>query len=69
LATVLSAISEPYGFNPSDASILGGCFVLSGIIGSFAISLMLDKYKCYLLSIRFITFGSFFASVGIYFTL
>jgi ABC-type thiamin/hydroxymethylpyrimidine transport system permease subunit len=48
LATVLSAVSEPYGFNPSSASILGASFVLCGIVGSFVISLMLDKYKCYL---------------------
>lgn len=69
LATVISPISEPYGFDPTDASIMGACFVLSGVVGSFMISIMLDKYKCFLKSIRFICFGSLISALGIYFSL
>ena len=69
LATVISPISQPFKFNSSDASIMGASFVLSGVFGSFLISIFLDKYKCFLKAIRFICFGSFISSIGIYFSL
>jgi cyanate permease len=69
LATVISPISKPFGFKSSDASIMGASFVLSGVFGSFLISVLLDKYKCFLKAVRFICFGSLISAVGIYFTL
>ena len=48
---------------------MGASFVLSGVTGSFILSILLDKYKCFLKSIRFICFGSLISAIGIYFTL
>ena len=69
LATVISPISTPYGFSGTDASLMGVSFIISGVIGSFLISIFLDKYKCFLKSIRVICVGSFISAIGIYLTL
>mmetsp|Transcript_23459 Transcript_23459/g.36141 ORF Transcript_23459/g.36141 Transcript_23459/m.36141 type:complete len:171 (+) Transcript_23459:863-1375(+) len=43
LGAVINNIVSPYGFTATDSSILGATFIVSGLIGSFYFSAMLDK--------------------------
>jgi nitrate/nitrite transporter NarK len=44
IASVLSSMTEPYGYNPQENSIVALVFMLSGIFNSFFLGTILDKY-------------------------
>jgi len=44
IPSILSQMTEPYGYSDIDNSIFGSVFLISGVISSFAIGVMLDKY-------------------------
>ena len=44
LSAVVNSLISPYGYTGTDTAILGACLVLSGILGAFIYSHILDKY-------------------------
>lgn len=69
LAAVMNSITSPYGYTPTDASIVGASFVVSGVFGSIFFSFILDYFQCYLLTMRIVLFATIVIGVPIYFTL
>lgn len=57
MAALLDAILQPYHMTSSSVSIIGVCFILSGIIGSFIFSAYLDRTKKFLKTLKFILIG------------
>jgi predicted MFS family arabinose efflux permease len=47
IASSITSFTTPYGFTPSDNSIICLVFLISGILFSFFIGTILDKYQCY----------------------
>jgi MFS family permease len=43
LATWLEKVLEPFGINMADAGIIGGVFIMGGIVGSIVIPALSDK--------------------------
>ena len=60
LGAIINNLVEPKGYTASDSSIFGASFILSGLVGSFVFSALLDKYQRYLLQLRVICFGVLF---------
>ena len=58
IAASISSFTTPYGFGASDNSIICLVFLISGILFSFFIGTILDKYQCYRKSLIGICFGS-----------
>jgi len=58
LGAVLNSLVEPFHYTPSDATIIGVAFVVSGIIGSLIFSYILDLFQCYLFLIKVITIAT-----------
>lgn len=69
LGSVVSSITEPYGYTSVDNSIFGAIFILSGVVGSFIYGMILDRTNRYLLVLRVITISSFLSIIGAMFTL
>lgn len=45
LGSVVSSITSPYGYTSIDNAIFGAVFIFSGVLGSFVIGILLDKYQ------------------------
>jgi sugar phosphate permease len=45
LGAVINGLVSKFGFTSSDSSIMGACFIMSGLIGSFFFGGQLDKNK------------------------
>jgi len=61
LGAVVAELTHPYGYEPSDNSIFGATFILSGVIGSFVYGVLLDKYNRYKLTMSVICFSAIFS--------
>ena len=55
---VLDPFFEALDFTPTEVSILGGSFVIAGVVSSIVTGILLDKYRKYNLILRIISFGS-----------
>jgi hypothetical protein len=44
-------------------------YIVGGVIGAFFFSFILDKYRCYLKSLKIVCFGCFVSMCGVYFTM
>lgn len=64
LGAVVSFITEPY-YEPSDNSIFASVLIVCGVLGSFIISVILDKYAAYKLSLLILCFGTIITVVSI----
>lgn len=58
IASSISSFTTPYNFDSSDNSIICLVFLISGILFSFFIGTILDKYQCYRKSLIGICIGS-----------
>lgn len=58
LGACLDSVVMPYGFTSADAAIFGATFICCGILGSFIMSSLLDKYKWYKKILRTSCFGT-----------
>ena len=47
ISGVISSFTTPYDYLPSDISVMCLAFLLAGILNSFFIGILLDKYQCY----------------------
>ena len=47
----MSSVTEPYGYTAKDNALIGGVFIVSGVIGTVVISILLDKYHKFKLSL------------------
>jgi len=47
LSSSITSFTTPYGYDPSDNSVICLVFAISGILFSFFIGTILDKYQCY----------------------
>ena len=69
LGAVVSSLTKPYGYHPSDNAIFGVTYIVAGVIGSVIIGILLDKYRKYKLTVQllcvlsFIGFGLTFLSL------
>jgi len=52
LGAVVAAITKPFGYGGPQNAILGGVFIFSGVFGSFALGVILDKTAKYKLMIN-----------------
>lgn len=43
LGAVVAAITKPFGYSDASNAVFGAVFVLSGVSGSFALGIVLDK--------------------------
>ena len=57
-ATVFDAICKPYGYSSIESGILAIGYYLGGIVGAYLFSAIIDKYKCFNLVIKTLTFLS-----------
>jgi FLVCR family MFS transporter 7 len=51
-SSLINQILEPYGFSESDAGICGAVLIVVGLVTAAILSPIVDKYKCFLLSIK-----------------
>ena len=63
LGAVVNFITEPYGYTSTDNSIFAGTLIFCGVLGSFVISVVLDKTAKYKLTCTLLGFGSTVALV------
>jgi FLVCR family feline leukemia virus subgroup C receptor-related protein len=56
LGAIINDLVSKFGFKSTDSSIMGACFIISGLVGSFIFSGLLDKHKKYLLQLRVVCF-------------
>jgi nitrate/nitrite transporter NarK len=47
ISAVISSFTTPYGYQPQDISVISLVFLIAGILNSFVMGLLLDKYQCY----------------------
>jgi len=69
LGAIINLLVTPYDYTGTDASIFGGAFIVTGIIGGVVFSYFLDKYGAYLISLKVICVGSLLLSAVVYWTL
>ena len=69
LAGIINNLISPYGYQPYHAGILGGGGIIFGIITSFALSVLVDRTKKYLLIYRVMSVCCIVATVLYYYTL
>jgi len=55
---ILSPIFEPYGYSPTFISLMGGIFIIVGVVSSIICGAAIDKNPKYLLLFRIICVGS-----------
>lgn len=48
LTAVIDNLVKQYEFTSTDSSIFGISFTISGVVGAFIVSVMIDKYKNYI---------------------
>ena len=65
----MNQLLKPYGYSPSESSIAGVIFILSGLFGSFSMGYFLDRKRRYLLTLRVVCFGSLLTAIAFAFTL
>jgi sugar phosphate permease len=61
IAGVLNSFTAPYGYSPGDLSVICLVFSISGILNSFIIGLLLDRYQCYKKALLALCISSIFA--------
>lgn len=61
ISGVISSFTDPYGFTPQDISVICIVFSLSGILNSFVMGLLLDRYQCYKKALVFLCCSSIVA--------
>ncbi len=66
LGVVIDPFFEALNFTPTEVSILGGVFIISGVISSLLFGILLDKYRKYLLITKIISLGSFLVLASFY---
>ena len=69
LGSIIAQVTKPYGFNSTDNSIFGVVFILFGVIGSFLMGYLLDKYQRFKLTVILCTSLSSLFIVASFFTL
>jgi hypothetical protein len=42
MGAVMSSVTEPYGYTAKDNAVVGGIFIVSGVLGTIVISILLD---------------------------
>ena len=57
-ATVFDALCKPYDYSSFGSSLVAVSFYVSGLIGSFLFSAIVDKYKCFNRIIQSLVFFS-----------
>lgn len=58
IGAIINTITEPYGYTSLETSLCGVGTILSGVIGSFIFSSILDKHKKFLLTVQILCLGS-----------
>jgi predicted MFS family arabinose efflux permease len=58
IAAVITSFTTPYGYETSDISIICLIFSVAGILNSFFIGTLLDKYQCYRKALIFLCCAS-----------
>lgn len=58
MASVVSTMTEPYDYTARQNAYLGETFIVSGVVGSIVISILLDRYHKYKLSLILLGFLS-----------
>lgn len=66
LGVVLDPFFGALGFTTGQISIIGGIFVVSGVISSLLFGALLDKYRKYLTTLKTICFGTTFMLLSCY---
>ena len=69
LGAVVAAITKPFGYEDADNAIFGAVFILSGVSGSFALGIVLDKTQKFKLMINVISWSAVFFILMGYVTL
>ena len=52
LGAMISVVMTPLGYTSKQASIMGVCFLLSGILGAFIVSKIIDRTKKFLIILK-----------------
>lgn len=63
LGTNINFLFEPFGFSPTDTSIMGAIFVVAGLISSIIFPIVIEKYHWFLRCLKMIAIGSFISSI------
>jgi len=69
IGAIISSLTEQYSYSGKDNSIFGGVFIGSGMIGSLAVGILLDKFRKYKLSVVIIAVMSFVLISTTYYSL
>lgn len=69
LGAIVNNLLDPFGYSATDSSIIGVTFIFCGLIGSFVVSMAMDKTKKYLTIFRIVSFGSLIITPGFYWSL
>ena len=69
LGSLVNDLLTNFGYSPTDCSIIGAIFIVSGLVGAFVHGFLLDKYNKYLLALRVVCFGTLICGFFFRFTL
>jgi len=69
LSAIVSSLTKSYGYSGGNNSILGGTYIISGVVGSFLASTFIDRTQRFKLVTRIITLGAVFATALVFLTL
>lgn len=69
MGAIVASLTLPYHYSSIENSLCGGLFIVFGVIGSFILSVYLDKYPRYKLTIISISFLAVFANAAAMLTL
>jgi MFS transporter, FLVCR family, feline leukemia virus subgroup C receptor-related protein len=51
MGAVVSSVTSPYDYTAKDNALIGAVFIISGVIGTVVISILLDRYHKFKLSL------------------
>ena len=66
LGVVIDPFFEALGFTSTEVSILGGVFIIAGVVNSLIFGVLLDKYRKYSLITKIISVGCFLVLASFY---
>ena len=53
MGAIVSSVTQPYGYTGKDNALIGAVFIVCGVLGTIVISIMLDRYHKFKLTLLF----------------
>ncbi len=69
MGAIVSSVTKPYGYNGKDNALIGAVFIVCGVFGTIVISILLDRYHKFKLTMLLTAVLSVLSLIAAQFTL